>query len=91
VAAADVLAALPGSRFDKCFKDALSAGGSGLSGGGILHLDINASGGTKAACAVPAQLQSVGQCIADAANGRVVKHVDSGATGADIDLTFQPE
>jgi len=92
VASADVLGALPSGRFDGCYKKALSARGSPVGGSGSLHVDIGSTGHIGGASfAGPADLAAAGQCIADAAIGRDVKHVEAGATGADVDLTFQPE
>jgi len=91
VAAADVLAALSASRFNRCYKTALGRGPS-VSGQGTLHLTIDSSGHIGGASfAGTAELASIGQCIADAALGGDVKHVETGVTGADIDLNFQME
>jgi serine/threonine protein kinase len=92
VAAADVLAALPSSQFNRCYKSALVAKGSSIGGQGSLHVSLDSVGHIgSASFAGTADLASIGQCIADAAIGVDVKHVGAGATGADIDVTFQAE
>ncbi len=92
VAAADVLAALPSSRFDSCYRKGLAAHGSSVGGSGSLHLSIDGLGhvGTASFAGTP-DLAPIGQCIADAVIGRDVKHVEAGATSADVDLSFHPE
>jgi hypothetical protein len=91
VTAADVIAALSPSRFTRCYKTALARGPS-VSGQGSLHLSIDSTGHIGGASfAGTAELASIGQCIADAALGGDVKHVEAGVTGADIDLSFQLE
>jgi serine/threonine protein kinase len=92
VAAADVLAALPSSRFNRCYKSGLATKGSAVGGQGSLHLSLDSVGHIgSASFAGTAELASIGQCIAEAAIGGDVKHVEAGATGADIDVSFQPE
>jgi len=92
IKAADVLAALTPSRFERCYRSALAAQGSLAGGQGTLHLVIDSDGHVgSASFAGPAHLASVGQCIAEAAVGGDVKHVEDGVTGADVDLSFRPE
>jgi serine/threonine protein kinase len=92
VAASDVLAALPSSRFDRCYKKALVDRGTGLSGSGSLHISIESGGHiSSAAFSGGPEFASIGECIANAAIGGDIKHVEGGATGADIDLAFRPE
>jgi hypothetical protein len=92
VAASDVLAALPSARFNRCYKTGLAAKGSNVAGQGSLRLTIDSVGHIGGASfAGTAELASIGQCIAEAAVGADVKHVESGVTGAEIDLHFQPE
>jgi serine/threonine protein kinase len=92
VAASDVLAALPAARFNRCYKTGLVAKGSNVGGQGSLRLTIDSVGHIGGASfAGTAELASIGQCIAEAAVGADVKHVESGVTGAEIDLSFQPE
>ena len=82
---------MPTARFDRCYKTAL-AGHAAAGGHGSLHLAIDAAGHIgSASFAGGPDLAAAGQCIADAAIGRDVKHVEAGATGADIDLAFQAE
>jgi serine/threonine-protein kinase len=92
VAAGDVLAALPSSRFTRCYRDGMAAHKSPISGNGSLHLVIDGSGhiGSASFAGLP-ELASIGDCIANAVVGRDIKHVESGVTGADVDLTFHPE
>jgi len=92
VATSDIVAALPSSRFERCYRKALAARGSAVGGSGSLHLAIDSVGhvGSASFAGTP-DLASIGQCIADAAIGSNVKHVEAGATAADIDLTFQAE
>jgi len=93
VSGEDVVAALPLSRFDRCYRKGLSDRGAAISGGGSLHLDIDGSGhiGSAAFAAGNADLVATGQCIADAAVGANIKHVQDGVTGADVDLSFHAE
>jgi hypothetical protein len=91
LAAADVLAVLSTSRFNRCYRTGLAHGAS-VGGQGTLHLTIDSTGHIGGASfAGTAELASIGQCIADAALGGDVKHVEPGVTGADIDISFQPE
>lgn len=92
VASADVLAVLPVSRFGTCYMKALAARGSAVGGNGTLHLAIDSTGhvgGTS--FAGPPELASIGQCVANAAVGLNVKHVEGGPTAGDVDIAFQPE
>jgi len=93
VAASDVIAALPTSRFDRCYRKGLASRGSAVSGTGSLHLAIDSMGhvGSASFAAGSTDLTSIGQCIAEAAIGRDIKHVEAGATGADVDLAFKAE
>jgi hypothetical protein len=92
VAASDVLAVLPTSRFDRCYRKALAARGSAVGGSGVLRLSIDSAGHVgSASFAGSVQLSAIGQCVADASLGLDVKHVESGATSAEVDVSFQPE
>ncbi len=92
VGASDVLAALPAARFDRCYQKGLAARGSSMGGSGSLHLAIDSVGHVGSASFVgSAELASIGQCIADAAIGADVRHVEAGATGADVNLVLRPE
>ena len=92
VAAGDVLAALPVSRFERCYRKALASQGSTVAGQGSLRLSIDGAGHIgSASFAGPAELASVGQCVADATIGGDVKHVEEGVTGAEVDLVFTPQ
>jgi hypothetical protein len=92
VASADVLAALPGSRFDRCYVRALTSKGSAFGGTGNLHLVIDSDGHVGTATfAGSGDLTGVGQCVAEAAVGSDIKHVEAGATAADVELSFRPE
>ena len=93
VAAGDVVAALPSSRFDRCYRKGLASRGSAVSGTGSLHLAIDSTGhvGSASFAASSTELTSIGQCIADVAVGKDIKHVEAGATGADVDLAFKAE
>ena len=63
-----------------------------MGGSGSLHLAIDSVGHVGSASFVgSAELASIGQCIADAAIGADVRHVEAGATGADVDLVLRPE
>ncbi len=90
--AGDVTAAMPSGRFNQCYKDGLRAHGSPVRGAGMLRLVFGSDGHvTEAAFAGPPDLASVGQCVAGAAIGSNVKNVGSGATGAEVDLSFKPD
>jgi serine/threonine-protein kinase len=92
VASTDIVSALPISRFNGCYRKALAARGSAMGGSGTIHVTIDSSGhvgGTS--FAGPPELAAVGQCIADAAVGFNVKHLEGGPTAGDVDIAFQPE
>jgi hypothetical protein len=88
----DVLVALPSGRFNQCYRDGLRANGSPLRGSGTLHVGFGGNGHvTEATFAGPPDLASIGQCVANSAIGSDVRNVESGATGADVDLSFKPD
>jgi hypothetical protein len=92
VASGDVLAALPSSRWNRCYRDGMVAHKSSIAGTGSLHLVIDGAGHIgSASFAGLAELAPIGDCIANAVVGKDIKHVESGVTGADVDLTFHPE
>ena len=88
----DVIAALPSGRFNQCYRDGLRVRGSPLRGAGTLHIGF-AGGGhvSEASFAGPPDLASIGQCLANAAIGTDVRNTETGATGADVDLSFKPD
>jgi hypothetical protein len=89
---ADVLVALPSGRFNRCYRDGLRARGAPLRGSGTLHLGFGGDGHvTEATFAGPPDLASIGQCVANSAIGSDVRNVESGAMGADVDLSFKPD
>jgi hypothetical protein len=88
----DVLVALPSGRFNQCYRDGLYARGSPIRGSGTLHVAFGGNGHvTEATFAGPPDLASIGQCVANSAVGSDVRNVESGATGADVDLSFKPD
>jgi serine/threonine-protein kinase len=88
----DVLVALPSGRFNQCYRDGLHARGSPIRGSGTLHVAFGGNGHvTEATFAGPPDLASIGQCVANSAVGSDVRNVESGATGADVDLSFKPD
>ena len=92
VASGDVVAALPSSRFDRCYRQGLTSHGSSVGGNGRLHLSIDSTGHIgSASFAGSGDLTPIGQCIVDAAIGKDIKHVQDGVTGADVELVFRPE
>jgi serine/threonine-protein kinase len=92
VASADVLSTLPVSRFNACYRKGLSAHGSAVGGHGVLHLSLESGGHVGgSAFAGSADLASIGQCVADAAVGVNIPHVEGGPTAGDVDITFHPE
>jgi serine/threonine-protein kinase len=88
----DVLMALPSARFNQCYRDGLRAHGSALRGSGTLHVHFGGEGHVSEATFVgPPDLAVIGQCVADSAIGSEVRNVESGAMGADVDLSFEPD
>ena len=88
----DVLGALPSGRFNQCYRDGLRAHGSPLRGFGTLHVGFGSGGHVSEATFVgPSDLAAIGQCVANSAIGSDVRNVESGATGADVDLAFKPD
>jgi hypothetical protein len=88
----DILAALPGGRFNQCYRDGLRVRGSGLRGSGTLHLVFGSDGHVGEAGFVgPSGFESIGQCVVGWVTGINIRNVEAGADGADIDLAFKPE
>jgi eukaryotic-like serine/threonine-protein kinase len=88
----DVLSAMPGRRINQCYRDGLQAHGGALRGTGTLHLVFGNDGHVgEASFAGPSGFESIGQCIAGSVTGINVRNVESGAEGAEIDLSFKPE
>jgi eukaryotic-like serine/threonine-protein kinase len=89
---ADVIAALPSRRFNQCYRDSLRARGSAFKGSGTLLLTFGSDGHVgQASFAGVKELSAVGQCVADAAVGSNIKNVESGASGAEVDLSFKAD
>ena len=89
---ADVMNALPLSRFTQCYRDGLRTRGAPTGGPGILHLVFDRDGVvTEASFAGSEALAPIGQCIVNSSTGRKVKVTEPGSTAADIDLAFKPE
>jgi eukaryotic-like serine/threonine-protein kinase len=88
----DVIAALSSRRFNQCYKDALRSRGSAFKGSGTLVLTFGSDGHVgQASFAGLKELSSLGQCFADAAIGSNIKNVESGASGAEVDLSFKAD
>jgi serine/threonine-protein kinase len=94
----DVLAAMPGGRFNQCYRDGLRAHGSisGLRGAGTLRLVFGSDGHVSEASFLgPVGFETIGQCVAGSATGanirNVERSVDPGGDGAEVDLAFNPE
>jgi serine/threonine protein kinase len=89
---ADVMNALPLSRFTQCYRDGLRTRGAPTGGPGILHLVIDRDGVvTEASFAGAEALAPIGQCIVNSSTGRRVKITEPTSTSAEIDLSFKPE
>jgi eukaryotic-like serine/threonine-protein kinase len=92
VQSGDVLAAMPSSAINQCFRKVLASRGSALRGSGTLHLVFGNDGHvSEASFAGPSGFESVGQCIVSSVTGTNIRNVEAGADGAEIDLTFKPD
>ena len=92
VQSGEVLAAMPGGAINQCYRKGLASRGSPLRGSGTLHLVFGGDGHvSEASFAGPSGFESIGQCIVSTVTGTNVRNVESGADGAEIDLSFKPE
>jgi serine/threonine protein kinase len=92
VSRASIRGALNQGALDRCYRDALRAGG--LADGPIdaeLSINTNMSGQIVKAAVQGGQLtKALRECIAQVARSSRVREVDTGEAQADVSLTFQP-
>jgi hypothetical protein len=87
-----VLAALPTGRFNQCYREALRSSAAPLRGKGTLHIVFGGDGHvSEASFTGPSGFETIGQCVAGSVTGANVHNVETGATGADVDLSFKPD